>query len=129
MGVDGNVLSAERIREEIRTGKGIDSAIQTGFKNAFSAIFDSNITVVFVAVILMGVFGPSDGIFAIPFNFLFSWLGLGTATAGSIYSFGYTLLVSIILNFVMGVLCSRLMLRSLAGFKPFRKAWLYGGEK
>ena len=60
---------------------------------------------------------------------LFSWLGLGTATAGSIYSFGYTLLVSIILNFVMGVLCSRLMLRSLAGFKPFRKAWLYGGEK
>ena len=128
-GVDANIISAERIREEIRTGKGIDSAIQTGFKNAFSAIFDSNITVVFVAVILMGVFGPSDGIFAIPFNFLFSWLGLGTATAGSIYSFGYTLLVSIILNFVMGVLCSRLMLRSLAGFKPFRKAWLYGGEK
>ena len=128
-GVDANIISAERIREEIRTGKGIDSAIQAGFKNAFSAIFDSNITVVFVAVILMGVFGPSDGIFAIPFNFLFSWLGLGTATAGSIYSFGYTLLVSIILNFVMGVLCSRLMLRSLAGFKPFRKAWLYGGEK
>ena len=87
-GVDANIISAERIREEIRTGKGIDSAIQTGFKNAFSAIFDSNITVVFVAVILMGVFGPSDGIFAIPFNFLFSWLGLGTATAGSIYSFG-----------------------------------------
>ena len=128
-GVDANIISAERIREEIRTGKGIDASIQSGFKNAFSAIFDSNITVVFIAVILMGVFGPSDSIFAIPFNFLFSWLGLGTATAGSIYSFGYTLLVSIILNFVMGVMASRLMLRSLAGFKPFRKAWLYGGEK
>ena len=128
-GVDANIISAERIREEIRTGKGIDASIQSGFQNAFSAIFDSNITVVFIAIILMGVFGPSDSIFAIPFNFLFSWMGLGTATAGSVYSFGYTLLVSIILNFLMGVLSSRLMLRSLAGFKPFRKAWLYGGEK
>ena len=128
-GVDANIISAERIREEIRTGKGIDASIQSGFQNAFSAIFDSNITVVFIAIILMGVFGPSDSIFAITFNFLFSWMGLGTATAGSVYSFGYTLLVSIILNFLMGVLSSRLMLRSLAGFKPFRKAWLYGGEK
>lgn len=128
-GVDANIISAERIREEIRNGKGVDSAIQSGFKNAFSAIFDSNITVVFIAIILMGVFGPSDSIFAIPFNFLFSWMGLGTATAGAVYSFGYTLLVSIILNFVMGVLASRLMLRSIAGFKPFRKPYLYGGEK
>lgn len=93
-GVDANIISAERIREEIRTGKGIDASIQSGFQNAFSAIFDSNITVVFIAIILMGVFGPSDSIFAIPFNFLFSWMGLGTATAGSVYSFGYTLLVS-----------------------------------
>lgn len=128
-GVDANIISAERIREEIRTGKGLDTAIQSGFKNAFSAIFDSNITVVFIAVILMGVFGPPDSLFAVPFNFLFSWMGLGTATTGSIYSFGYTLLVSIILNFLMGVLSSRLMLRSLARFKPFRKAWLYGGDK
>lgn len=128
-GVDANIISAERIREEIRNGRKLDSAIQTGFSNAFSAIFDSNITVVFIAVILMGVFGPPNGIFAIPFNFLFSWMGLGTATAGSVYSFGYTLLVSIILNFAMGVLSSRLMLRSLARFKPFQKAWLYGGEK
>lgn len=128
-GVDANIISAERIREEIRTGKGIDTAIQSGFKNAFSAIFDSNITVVFIAIILMGVFGPPDSLFAIPFNFLFSWMGLGTATTGSVYSFGYTLLVSIILNFLMGVLSSRLMLRSLARFKPFRKAWLYGGDK
>lgn len=128
-GVDANIISAERIREEIRSGKGIDSAIQSGFSNAFSAIFDSNITVVFIAVILMGVFGPPTSLFAVPFNFLFSWMGLGTATAGSIYSFGYTLLVSIILNFAMGVLSSRLMLRSVARFKPFRKAWLYGGDK
>ena len=103
-GVDANIISAERIREEIRTGKGIDASIQSGFQNAFSAIFDSNITVVFIAIILMGVFGPSDSIFAIPFNFLFSWMGLGTATAGSVYSFGYTLLVSIILNFLICLL-------------------------
>ena len=125
-GVDANIISAERIREEIRTGKGIDASIQSGFQNAFSAIFDSNITVVFIAIILMGVFGPSDSIFAIPFNFLFSWMGLGTATAG----FGILLRLHPACQhhpqLPDGCSSSRLMLRSLAGFKPFRKAWLYG---
>ncbi len=128
-GVDANIVSAERIREEIRLGRSVDRAIQSGFEHAFSAIFDSNITVVFIAIILMGVFGPPNSVFAVPFNALFNLMGLGAATAGSIYSFGYTLLIGVLLNFLMGVLCSRLMLRSIANFKAFRNPWLYGGEK
>ena len=53
----------------------------------------------------------------------------GPSTAGSIYSFGYTLLVGVILNLVMGVFASRLMLTSLVRFKAFKKPWMYGGEK
>jgi preprotein translocase subunit SecD len=53
----------------------------------------------------------------------------GQSTAGAIYSFGYTLLIGVILNFVMGVTASRLMLKSISKFKPFQKLSLYGGAK
>ena len=127
VGVDANVITYERIREELRLGRGIDAAIDAGYKRAFTAIFDGNITVVFVAVILMGAFGPPASIFAMMLKPVFGIFG--SSTTGAIYSFGYTLLVGIILNFLMGVTASRLMLKSLSKFKPLRKAWLYGGEK
>ena len=127
MGVDANIITAERIREEINAGKTIDGAVAAGFKRAFTAIFDGNVTIIIVAIILMGSFGPSSSAFAKllrPIFFMF-----GPSTTGSIYSFGYTLLMGVILNFVFGVFASRLMLTSLSKFAPFRKAWLYGGEK
>ena len=55
---------------------------------------------VIVAIILMGAFGPADSLFAqllTPLFFMF-----GASTAGSIYSFGYTLLVGVVTNFVFG---------------------------
>lgn len=125
MGVDANVITAERIKEELRNGKTINGAIETGYKRAWSAVFDSNITVVFVAVILMGAFGPTDSLFGTLLKPLF--FAFGASTAGTIYSLGYTLLVGIILNFVFGIFCSRLMLSSLSKFKCFRKLWLYNG--
>ena len=70
-------------------------------------------------IILMLVFGPSNIL-----SFIF-----GESTTGTIYSFGFTLLVGVISNFIMGVLFSRLMLRSIAGYKCMRKKWLYGGAK
>ena len=82
---------------------------------------------IIVAIVLMGAFGPSDSLFAkllSPLFFVF-----GQSTAGAIYSFGYTLLVGAIMNFIFGVTASRLMLKSISRFKPFRKPWLYGGEK
>lgn len=127
MGVDCNVISSERIKEEIRKGKTIDGAVKSGYENSFSAIFDGNITVLIVAVVLMGVFGPPDGIFATilkPVLFMFP-----AATTGAVYSFGFTLFVGIILNFVMGMLASKLMVKSLMRFKCLRKPWLLGGER
>lgn len=127
MGVDANVLTSTRIREEIEDGKTLDGAISTGFKRGFVTVFDSNITMVISAIVLMGAFGPTSSIFAKLFSPLFSWFG--ATTAGSIYSFGYTLIVGVVLNFIFGVTASRLMLQSLAQFKAFRNPWLYGGKK
>lgn len=52
MAVDANVLIYERIREELRTGKTMKAAVDSGFVNSYSAIFDSNITTFFTGIIL-----------------------------------------------------------------------------
>lgn len=124
MGVDANVVTFERVKEELKNGKTLNGAIEVGFKKAWSAVFDSNITVVFVAIILMGAFGPTDSLFAKILNFIF--FPFGASTAGTIYSLGYTLLVGIILNFVFGIFATRLMLSALSKFKCFKKPSFYG---
>lgn len=125
MGVDANVVTFERVKEELLDGKSLYTALERGYSRAFAAIFDGNITIVFVAVILMGAFGPPDSILATimkPLYFMFP-----ATIEGTIYSFGYTLLVGVILNFVFGVFSTRVMLASLAKFKVFRNPKLYGG--
>lgn len=127
MGVDANVITSERIKEELNNGKTLNGAIELGYKRAWSSVFDGNITVVFVAVILMGAFGPTDSVFGILLKPIF--FAFGASTAGTIYSLGYTLLVGIVLNFVFGIFCSRLMLSSLSKFKCFKKRSLYGAKE
>lgn len=101
MGVDANVIISERISEEIKSGKTVRSAISSGFKGAFSSVFDGNITVLIVGVVLM-MFG-----------------------SGSLLSFAYSLLTGIFFNFVAGVSASRLMIHSLSEFKPLQKPSLF----
>ncbi|MGN1090321.1 MAG: preprotein translocase subunit SecD [Huintestinicola sp.] len=125
MGVDANVITAERIKEELNAGKTLNGALQSGYKRALTAILDGNITMILIAIILMGAFGTPDSIFAKALHFAFFMFG--PSTAGTIYSFGFTLLTGTILNLFFGVLCSRLMLMSLSGFKAFRNPKLYGG--
>ncbi len=125
MGVDANIITGERIKEELNSGKSLDSALKLAYKRAFSAIFDGNITVVFIAIILMGAFGVPSSPFAKLLHVFF--MAFGATTEGVIYSFGYTLLVGIILNFLMGVFASKLMVTSLAKFKCFKNKKLYGG--
>lgn len=125
MGVDANVVTFERVKEELRNGKTLYSALELGYSRAWAAIFDGNITIVFVALILMGAFGPPDSIIAKCMSWLYFMFP--TTIEGTIYSFGYTLLVGVILNFVFGVFCSRLMLASLAKFKALKNPKLYGG--
>ena len=110
MGVDANVISAERIREEIKAGRTIDGALKNGFSRGFTAILDSNLTVIIVALILMAVFG--------------TWFG--ASTEGTVYSFGYTLLAGVIMNFIMACWATRMMTIGLSKFKCFRKPGYYG---
>lgn len=124
VGVDCNVIAAERIRQEFKLGRTIDGAINNGFKNSLSAIIDGNVTILIVSFVLMGAFGTS-GIIFYP---LFSWI-FGASIAGSIYSFGYTLLVGVIFNLIMGVLFSKWMLKSVSQLRFLRKPWLYGGKR
>ena len=93
MGVDANIITAERIREEIADGKSVRAAIDAGFHKAFSSVFDGNITVIIVAIILM-IFG-----------------------SGTMLSFGYSLLTGVILNFLCGVVTSKLMMKSLSHYE------------
>ena len=127
MGVDANVITAERIKEEIRRGKTIDGALRAGFDRGLRPIIDGNVTVIIVAVMLMGAFGPTNGFFAKVLSPIF--FAFGPSTAGTIYSFGYTLLVGVLLNFVFGVVCTRIMLKGISKLKCMRKATLYGGYK
>ncbi|MBE6894074.1 MAG: protein translocase subunit SecF [Ruminococcaceae bacterium] len=127
MGVDANVITFERIKEELRDGNGLDEALTNGFKRGLAPIIDGNITVVIVAAVLIGAFGPTDGIFAKIFTPIF--FAFGPATAGAIYSFGYTLLIGVIMNFVYGIVATRLMLRSVSKMNMFRNPALYGAKK
>ena len=127
MGVDANVITAERIKEELSKNKTLDGAVKSGFKMGLTPIIDGNVTIVIVAAILMGAFGPTDGFWAKVFNPIFFWFG--PSTAGTIYSFGFTLLTSVLLNFVFGVWATRVMIRGAVHCKALRNPWLYGGKK
>lgn len=127
MGVDANVITSERVKEEFRKGKTIDGAIDAGYSEAWSSIFDGNITVAIVAIVLMGAFGtPGSFLYTIfsPVMRLF-----GTSVTGSIYSFGYSLLIGVLFNMIMGVSASRMMTKSISRYKCLRKPWLFGGAK
>ena len=101
MGVDANVIAAERISEEIKSGKSVESAIKAGFANSFASVFDGNVTVLIVAFILMA---------------------MGT---GTLSSFAYSLFTGIVFNFIAGISASRLMMGSLSSYKFLRKPKLY----
>lgn len=126
MGVDANVITAERIKEELRSGKSLDGALKSGFARGLTPIIDGNVTIVIVAIVLMGAFGPSDGFFAKALHFVF--FAFGPSTAGTIYAFGYTLLTGVLLNFVFGVFATRVMIRGAASIKALRDPRLYGAD-
>ena len=127
MGVDANVITAERIKEELNNGKSLDGALKSGFARGLTPIIDGNVTIVIVAIVLMGAFGPSDGLFAKALHFVF--FAFGPSTAGTIYAFGYTLLTGVLLNFVFGVFATRVMIRGAASIKALRNSWFYGAVK
>jgi len=91
MAVDANVIIYARVREELFAGRSLMGALQEGFKKAFSAIFDSNITTLIAAAVLYA---------------------LGT---GSIRGFAVTLALGIVLSMFSSLVISRLISYSLYG--------------
>ncbi len=127
MGVDANVITAERIKDELRAGKSLTCALKSGVARGLTPIIDGIVTFAIVAIGLMGAFGPTDGIFARLLNFVF--FAFGASTAGTIYAFGYTLLTGVLLNFVFGIFCTRTMIRGAASVKALQNPWLYGADR
>ena len=97
MAVDANVLIFERAKEELRAGKNVRTAIADGYSNAFSAIFDSNLTSIITGVIL---------------------LFFGT---GPIKGFATTLIIGIICSFFTAVYLTRIIFILCAKTKAFSK--------
>ena len=91
MAVDANVLIYERTKEELKAGKGTKQALSEGYANAFSAIFDSNLTSIITGIIL--------------FNF-------GT---GPIRGFATTLIIGILCSFFTAVFLTRLVYEHYMG--------------
>jgi len=87
--VDANVLIFERIREELDHGHALHDAVNAGYSRAFSAIFDSNVTTMLIAVIL-GFFGT-----------------------GPVQSFAVTLGIGVLTSFLSAVFVSRLIIEAL----------------
>lgn len=104
MAVDANVIIFERMKEEMSLGRSTKAALDAGFKKAFVAIFDSNITTIMAAVVL--------------------WI-MGT---GSVQGFAITLLIGVILSMFFACLITRFMLSRIVGMK-ITNTWLYGLKK
>ena len=94
MAVDANIVIFERIKEELRAGRTLRVAMDAGFKNAFSAILDSNVTTCIAACCLW-------------------WQGTGT-----IVGFAKTLLIGVLLSMFTMIVITRVILKTFANHQP-----------
>jgi SecD/SecF fusion protein len=101
MAVDANVITFERYKEELRSGKSVKAAFKAGGKNSFRTILDANITTMIAAVVLF-IFGTS-----------------------SVQGFATMLIISIVMSFVTAVFGTRLLLGLWvqSGYLKEKKTW------
>ncbi|MBE6181302.1 MAG: protein translocase subunit SecDF [Rikenellaceae bacterium] len=102
MAVDANVIIYERIKEELRGGKGLSLAIKDGFSKAYSAIIDGNLTTIITGIVLF-VFGT-----------------------GPVQGFATTLVIGIVTSFVTAIFITRLLIEWVAtkwGNISFSRKW------
>jgi len=104
MAVDANVLIFERLKEELALGKSVSSAVNAGFKHAFTAIFDSNVTTLIVALALY-------------------WKGTST-----IQSFAITLAIGVVISMLTAITFTRFLFKILAKLEV-KNPKLYGMPK
>ncbi|MCL2004296.1 MAG: protein translocase subunit SecD [Oscillospiraceae bacterium] len=101
MATDANIVIFERLKEELRSGKTVRSAVESGFKRARTAIIDSNITTLIAGFVL---------------------LSFGT---GPIRGFATTLIVGVILSMFTALFVTQMLLTQMAGMGVV-KLWFYG---
>ena len=106
MGVDGNVLVAERLKEELRRGRTLGAAIEEGFRQSWSAIFDANVTV-FIACAVLYWLGNTFG------NFL-------------VIGFATTLFIGTALSMFTQVVVTRTFMRTFVGLGIAKSPGAYG---
>lgn len=102
MAVDSNVIIFERIKEELRGGKGISAAIKDGFSNAYSAIIDGNLTTIITGIVLY-IFGN-----------------------GPVQGFATTLIIGIITSLFCSIFVTRMLLGWIVAKKgsvSFSRSW------
>ncbi len=104
MAVDANVIIFARIREELATGKTVQSSIKMGFSKAFSAILDGNVTTLIAAVVL------------------------GFMGSGTVKGFAQTLALGIIVSMFTALVVTRQLMKALYGI-GLKKESLYGVGK
>ena len=106
MGVDGNVLVAERLKEELRRGRTLGAAVEEGFRQSWSAIFDANVTV-FIACAVLYWLGNTFG------NFL-------------VIGFATTLFIGTALSMFTQVVVTRTFMRTFVGLGVAKSPGAYG---
>ncbi len=105
MAVDANVLTFERLKEELRSGKSLRAAVDEGRRRAFPSIWYSNLATILTAFIL--------------FQF-------GT---GTVRGFALTLGIGVAVSFFTAVIVTQLLLHGAIEFESLRRRWLYGVEE
>lgn len=109
MAVDANVLIFERMKEELRAGKTLGGAVESGFRRAFPSIRDSNASTIITTIILF-------------------WFGHNFA-ATVITGFATTLFLGVVISFITAVFVSHTFLRALVTFHATRNPSFYGVEE
>jgi preprotein translocase subunit SecD len=107
MAVDANVLIFERMKEELRAGRTVGAAIEAGFKRAWSAILDCNVTT-FIACIIMYLMGNSS-----------------VASSSLITNFALTLFIGVAISMISAITVSRTLLRLFVGTPIAQKISLF----
>ncbi len=108
MAVDANILIFERMREEVRWGKSLRTAIEAGFERAWSSVFDSNVTTLITSAMLYS-FGQQFG-------------------ASVIQGFAVTLAIGVAISLFSAIFITRTFLRAIVNWPIVQNPVLFGSE-
>ena len=106
MAVDANVLIFERMKEELRAGRTLGAAIEAGFKRAWSAIFDSNVTTIIACLVLI-------------------FLANSIAASAPVMGFAVTLAIGVVVSMFSAIIVTRTLLRLFIGSQISQRISLF----